>query len=244
MYGTVPGAGVELAYEESGSGQPIVLVHDMASDLEAVRPLADTLAPRARVISYSRRGYGGSTAPEPYAGTTVMEQAEDLAALLVARNARGAVGVGLGLGALIVLDVLTRHPGALSVAVLSDTPLFAFVSDAARALSDERVLIETAVRDGGPAAGVVAWLSERSAACSSARAEQAHQAFFADYAGLASWPSTRSGLRAITVPAAVVTTPGAPGHVIAASDALAALLPHARRDRGGDVAGAAAALLP
>src|SRR6185312_17481583 len=70
------GAGVELEYEERGSGDAVLLVHDLAADhltmLERVAGLG-----HMHVIAYARRGYGASGAPEPYAGTTVHEQAQD-----------------------------------------------------------------------------------------------------------------------------------------------------------------------
>ena len=65
-----------------------------------------------RVITYDRRGYGGSTAPEPYTRTTVNEQAEDLAALVGGLDAAPALLVGADFGALVVLDVLLRHRAA------------------------------------------------------------------------------------------------------------------------------------
>ena len=70
----------------------------------------------------------------------------------------------------------------------------------------------------------------------------AHRAFFADFAGLATWPATRAGLRALAQPAVVVTRPGAPPHVEQAADALAGLLPAARREVGGDLVAAARAM--
>lgn len=243
MTPSAPGAGVELDYLEHGSGPPVVLVHDMASDHLDLDPLALGLADRARVIAYARRGYGASTAPEPYAGTTVMEQAEDLATLLRALGAAPAVAVGEGFGALAVLDVVLRHPGLVSAAVLGEPPLLALVPGAARALSDERGRIEEAVFAAGPAAGVAAWLDARPPRAGRERALAAHQAFFADYAGLASRPITRGELRSISVPVTIVTAPHTPPDVRAAAEALAALIPGARHATGGDLGAAASALL-
>jgi hypothetical protein len=76
-----------------------------------------------------------------------------------------------------------------------------------------------------------------------ARARAAHRAVFADYAGLASWPVTRRELRALDMPAVVLTGPSSPPHVVAAAEALAGLLPDARRAAHGDLAAAAQSLL-
>jgi len=90
MASTAEGAGVELAYETEGSGTPALLVHYIASDR-----LGLPLVPGARSIRYDRRGYGDSGAPEPYVGTTVMEQTEDAAALLRALDVSSAVVAGV-----------------------------------------------------------------------------------------------------------------------------------------------------
>jgi pimeloyl-ACP methyl ester carboxylesterase len=239
---TVEGAGVPLAYAERGAGPPLLLVHGLASDAEAQRPLAEALAPGARVIAYDRRGYGGSGAPEPYGGTTAEEQAEDAAALLHALGAAPAVVVGDGFGALVALDLMKRHPGLVRAAVLSDPALFAFVPEATEVLSEQRRQIEDAVRAGGPEAGVAVWLGDGADPGTSARARVAHRAFFADYAGLATWSVTRRELRALAQPAVVLTGPGAPAHVAAAADGLGRLLPAATRSTDGDVVAAVRAL--
>src|SRR5689334_15431489 len=138
----VEGAGVELAYEERGDGPPVVLVHGMAADREVWAHVAAALEGDARVIAYDRRGYGGSGAPEPYEATTAAEQAEDLVALLDATGARGAVAAGADFGALVVLDVLLRHPGALRAAVLVGPPLMQFVPEAMEPMAAERLALE------------------------------------------------------------------------------------------------------
>ena len=114
--------------------------------------LDELAAAGARAIAYDRRGYGASGAPEPYAATTVQEQAEDAAALLAALGAAPAVLVGDGFGALVVLDLLVRRPELARAAVLVDPPLHAFVPAATEALAAERVLLEEALREGGPGA--------------------------------------------------------------------------------------------
>src|SRR4051812_31875688 len=118
MASTVEGAGVELAYEIVGSGAPLLLIHDIASDR-----LGLPIVPDGRCIRYDRRGYGESGAPEPYAGTTVMEQAEDAAALLRSLDGSGAVVGGMGFGALVALDLALRHGPLVRAVVASDPPL-------------------------------------------------------------------------------------------------------------------------
>jgi pimeloyl-ACP methyl ester carboxylesterase len=237
----VEGAGVELAYEESGAGAGVVLVHGMAAD-RAVWPRQSAAA---RVVAYDRRGYGESGAPEPYDRTTVAEQAEDLAALIGRLGLDPAVAAGADLGALIVLDVLKRHPGRLRAAVLVDPPVFQLVPEALEPLAAERALLEGAVLDGGRERGVEAWLEARGIGDADrvARAKRDARGFFADYGGQASLPLSRRDLRAIEVPVAVLDSPHAAPHARAASDAVARLLPAARRGGVEDVAQALAALL-
>jgi pimeloyl-ACP methyl ester carboxylesterase len=195
------------------------------------------------VIAYDRRGYGDSGAPVPYEATTVHEQAEDAACVLRATAAEPAVVCGDGFGALIALDLVTRHAGLVAGAVLADPPLFAFVAEAAEALSAERLLLEEALREGGPELAVERHLGPGADPARLTRAHAAHRAFFADLAGLTSWPVTRGALRAVERPAAIVTSPGAPPHVLAAADALAGLIPQATRSHDGDLSTAVRAMV-
>ena len=243
MAPSVEGAGVALNVVERGSGPSVLLVHGMASDAQALAPLATALVAQARVIAYDRRGYGSSGAPEPYQATTVEEQAEDAAAVLRRLEAGPALVCGDGFGALIALDLMKRHRALVRGAVLSNPPLFMFVPAATEQLAAQRAELEAAVRKGGPGAGVEAWLGGRVDDEALARARAAHLGFFADYAGLASWPVSRRELRALDVPAVVLTGPWTPPHIVEAAEALAELLPSARRAEDGDLATAARDLL-
>jgi pimeloyl-ACP methyl ester carboxylesterase len=243
MSDLVEGAGVPLAVAETGEGRAVLLVHDIASDAADQADLASRLSGEARVITYDRRGYGSSGAPIPFEATTINEQAEDAAAVLRAVGAEPAVVVGIGIGALIALDLLARHTGLVAGAVLADPPLFAFVAEAAEALSAERATLEEALREGGPELAVERWLGPGADPERVAHARAHARAFFADLAGLATWPVTRGRLRAIDAPAVVLTSAAAPVHVQRAADAVAGLMPRAQRDHGGDVAAAARAML-
>jgi pimeloyl-ACP methyl ester carboxylesterase len=243
MAPSVEGAGVALNVVERGAGAAVLLIHGLAADAQSLAPVAEALAADARVIAYDRRGYGASGAPDPYQGTTVEEQAEDAAALLRALDAGPALVCGDGFGALVALDLAKRHRALVSAAVLCNPPLFMFVPEATEHLAAQHAELEAAVRDRGPQGGVEVWLGGRVDGEALERARAAHRAFFADYAGLASWPAGRRELRALDMPAVVLTGPWSPPHVVAAADALAELLPAADRSVDGDLVAAARALL-
>jgi pimeloyl-ACP methyl ester carboxylesterase len=222
--------GAPLAYHERGDGRAVVLVHGMADDSERLSGLVGELAREARVLTYDRRGYGASGAPEVYERTSVQEQAEDAAALLRGAGASPAAAWGADFGALVVLDLLVRHPDLVEAAVLLDPPVFALVPEATEALSAERLMLEEALRDAGPEGAVESWLAARAPEASAdrvTRARRAHAAFFADLGGLASWPAGRRELRGIGRPVGIAVAARAPAHVQAAATALAALLPDA-----------------
>jgi pimeloyl-ACP methyl ester carboxylesterase len=242
----VEGAGVPLACFEDGSGPAVLFVHGMADSAAGWDATSAGLAGDSRTIAYDRRGYGGSGAPEPYERTTVEEQAEDAAALLGSLDAAPAVLCGRDFGALVCLDLCKRHARLVRAAVLLDAPVLQFSAAAAEILSDERAALEQALRDGGPERGVDAWLDARGEPADSPRRTRArtdHTAFFADYGGLASWPVTRAELRALAMPIAVLTSPGAPGPIREAAEALVSLAPAARCEEASDPGAAIRVLL-
>jgi len=242
---TVEGAGVPLHYTERGDGPAVLLVHGLASDAQALEPVAEAIAASgARAIAYDRRGYGESGAPEPYGGTSVEEQAEDAAALLRALDAAPAIVAGDGFGSLVALDLAKRHGALVRAVTLSNPVLFALVPEATEWLSAQRAEIEGAVREHGPGAGVEAWLGGRVEGEALERARAAYRGFFADYAGLATWPVSRRELRALATPAVVLTGAMSPARIVEAADALAALMPEASRATDGDLGAAVRTLLP
>ncbi len=202
-----------LAYEEHGAGAPVLFVHGTGVGGGLWRETLSALAGGVRAIAYDRRGYGTSSAPEPYGGTTVEEQAEDAAGALYELGAAPAVVCGHELGALVGLDLLRRHGALVRGAVLVEPPLLSLSPSAPEYVSALREVVEDAARAGGPAAAVDAYLEEvggqgtleRLGPERVAAARDAARAFAADLAAGPAWQFSRRELRAITAPVAVVS---------------------------------------
>ncbi len=111
--------GVELAYEERGSGDPLVLVHGTGPQIEFWEPAFDDLSARHRVIAYDRRGYGRSKhRPVRDYQRHVADAIE-----LIERVVGGpAVVVGHSSGGNVALALATERPDLVRALVLAEAP--------------------------------------------------------------------------------------------------------------------------
>jgi pimeloyl-ACP methyl ester carboxylesterase len=130
---------VDLGPRDTGL-PPIVLVHGASSNLEVMRPLAERLASRHRVILIDRPGHGGSTR-EHVADSTPQVQARMIAealdkldagpAIIVVHSLAGAIGARMALdyprhvAGLVMLAPVTHpwHGGVGWTNRLVTTPL-------------------------------------------------------------------------------------------------------------------------
>jgi pimeloyl-ACP methyl ester carboxylesterase len=233
----VEAGGVELAVDDRGDGPPVVFVHGIAAGRSTWRETIDVLGDEVRAIAYDRRAYGDSGAPEPYAGTTVGEQADDLAALIQALDAAPAVLVGHGLGAMVALETLLRFGPLARAAVLIDPPVLWLSPRGPEVVGDLRDVIERGARDGGPSGAVEAYLElvagpgalELYGPARADAARAATRAFAADLSAGPSWSATRRELRGIDAPIALVSGSRSSAVDREVAAALAELLPAARR---------------
>jgi pimeloyl-ACP methyl ester carboxylesterase len=101
MVQTVQSAdGTKIAYEQAGSGAPLIVVGGALNNRQSAAPLVPLLAGAFAVMTYDRRGRGESTDTPPYA---VEREIEDLRAL--ADAAGGPVHVyGHSSGAILSLE--------------------------------------------------------------------------------------------------------------------------------------------
>ena len=89
--------GVELHYEDLGSGDPVVLIHGWPlSGRSWEAQIAPLVAAGKRVITYDRRGFGQSS--QPWDGYDYDTFAADLDALLTTLDLRGVTLVGFSMG--------------------------------------------------------------------------------------------------------------------------------------------------
>lgn len=127
---------VRLAYQASGEGSPVVLVHGGWGDHETWDQLASLLARQRKVISYDRRGYSASERPS--GPRRIREDdVEDLAGL-IARVADGPADlVGNSLGASIALRLAALHPELARSVSAHEPPLFSVLDGASPAARDD-----------------------------------------------------------------------------------------------------------
>ena len=115
------GDGHAFVVRRTGSGAPILLLHDMAATQRAWEPVREALSWSNAVCTWDARGHGGARGTPESAVPTLGLLAADLDAALAACAAPAAVLVGHGLGALTILEYLRNYDhGRVSGVVLVD----------------------------------------------------------------------------------------------------------------------------
>jgi pimeloyl-ACP methyl ester carboxylesterase len=128
--GLVEVNGAQIYYEVRGSGPPLLLIMGLTGDAGWFVPLAELLAERFTVITYDRRGNSRSPRPQSWKSTSVAEQADDAAGLLSALRLSPAIVFGNSFGAMILLELIARHPRAVRGAIAHEPPLLSLLYNA------------------------------------------------------------------------------------------------------------------
>ena len=90
--------GVRLYYEETGSGRPVIFVHEFAGDLRSWEPQMRHFGKRYRAVAYNARGFPPSDVPEQPSSYSQARAADDILAVLEAEGPRWGARAGrLGL---------------------------------------------------------------------------------------------------------------------------------------------------
>ena len=110
--------GIKLHYEETGSGIPIVFVHEFAADCRSWEPQVRYFSRRYRCIAYNARGYPPSDVPTESSRYSQDRARDDIRAVLDALEIDKAHIVGLSMGGFATLHFgMTYHDRARSLVI-------------------------------------------------------------------------------------------------------------------------------
>jgi len=110
--------GVRLYFEETGSGHPVILVHEFAGDFRSYESQMRHFGKRYRAIAYNARGFAPSDVPEQVSSYSQARAADDILAVLDHVGEQKAHIVGLSMGGFATLHFGLRHPQrALSLCI-------------------------------------------------------------------------------------------------------------------------------
>ena len=126
----VPGA--QLYYQARGAGPLLVLVPGANGEAGAYQNLAEQMSRRYRVVTYDRRGFSRSElrGPQDY-GRRLATDTGDLRSLITHLTGQPATVLGSSSGAIVALQVLTRHPERVHTMVAHEPPAVNLLPDAA-----------------------------------------------------------------------------------------------------------------
>jgi pimeloyl-ACP methyl ester carboxylesterase len=111
--------GIQLYWESSGTGEPLLLISGFACDHSIWSMVANGLAPRYRLISFDNRGVGRSSSPDsPY---SIKQMAEDAASLLDQIGVGSAHIAGHSMGGLIAQELAFACPNKVRSLLLLST---------------------------------------------------------------------------------------------------------------------------
>jgi pimeloyl-ACP methyl ester carboxylesterase len=102
--------GVDLYYEVTGEGTPLVFSHEFGGDHRSWEPQVRAFARRHRVITYNHRGYAPSSIPKGASAYSQGLLVEDLHQLLRHLDLGPAHLCGCSMGANVARDLALAHP--------------------------------------------------------------------------------------------------------------------------------------
>jgi 3-oxoadipate enol-lactonase len=115
----VDNGGVRIAWEQHGSGPPLLLIMGHRWSQRMWHPLLDTLRAHFRVIAFDNRGSGQSDAPA--ADYTISDMARDAVRVLDAAEVPRAHVFGVSLGGVVAQDLAVLEPDRVNRLVLGCT---------------------------------------------------------------------------------------------------------------------------
>lgn len=233
--------GIRLAYDDQGTGVPLVFLHAFPLNRSMWAPQVATLSQQFRTIAIDLRGHGESDAP--LWSFSLDQYADDVSALLDHLAIPRAILIGLSMGGYVALAFSKRYSRRLQALVLADTRAQA---DSAEGRAGRFQLAQTAYTKGTTAVAetmLPKLLGATSLQRNPALVEYVRETIrttpvsgiLVDLMAMADRPDSLTHLRTITCPTLVVigqedlTTPLADAELMAREipDARLAVIPTA-----------------
>ncbi|MBI3972744.1 MAG: alpha/beta hydrolase [Chloroflexi bacterium] len=153
--GTLKVPDASLCYKIRGRGPLLVLLQGGAGDAEGFEDVATRLLDHFTIVTYDRRGLSRSTLDDPTAAPTIQTHSDDVHHLLAALATEPAFVAGFSFGALVGLDLVSRHPEHVRLLLAHEAPTPQLLPNPERsqAVQSQRD-VEEAFRREGPAAAM------------------------------------------------------------------------------------------
>jgi pimeloyl-ACP methyl ester carboxylesterase len=145
-----PVGGIELYYEEVGSGYPLIFCHEFAGDLRSWEPQVRYFSRRYRAITYNARGYPPSDIPRDISAYSQMRAVEDIAGLMQHLQVAQAHLVGLSMGGYAVLHLGLNYPHLARSLVVAGCGYGSGSEDRAKFQQDVEQTAQRIERNGMP----------------------------------------------------------------------------------------------
>jgi pimeloyl-ACP methyl ester carboxylesterase len=111
--------GLGLHVETTGSGTPLLFIHEFAGDHRSWEPQVRYFASGYRCIAYAARGYPPSGVPAAQAAYSQQHAVDDAVAVLDGLGVPQAHVAGLSMGGFATLHLAMSHPGRVLSAVVA-----------------------------------------------------------------------------------------------------------------------------
>lgn len=143
--------GVRLHVEDTGSGHPILFIHEFAGDHRSWEPQVRALSRRYRCVTYAARGYPPSDVPADLARYSQELAVADAVAVLDHLAIERAHVVGLSMGAFCALHVGLRHPDRVRSLIVAGCGYGAHPDARDRFRSESEAIAEAFEEEGAAA---------------------------------------------------------------------------------------------